>query len=644
METALPPKADGGESKGKAKSATSTASKVPEPVKGKRKPFLPWVERHRPQHLGQVVGNTDQVRKIAEWLRDWDDVVLRGQTKEVVKEEWRKFGPATPDNINARAVLVSGPPGIGKTTTCTLVARCNPRYRLMEFNASDARSKATVDHMTSTLAGGRTLNMSGKGGALERAVIIMDECDGMAGGGDKGGMQALINMIKVTKNPIICICNDRNDRDVRLLAQVCYDIKFKKPENSLLAKRIKHILEGEGRSVAINMIEAIIDGCGQDIRQVINQVQFFGSGTAKGSQKDVQNMLSPFEACMRLLSGGDKGGRCMKMDKKQELLYIDADLMPLMIQENYLHASVGRRDTPKSGEAPEEDALDRCAKAAELIALADSIGSDFSLAGDAGTIGTLYLAFLAASDEPFPKPAFPQWLMKRSTITKSARMAGEVHARIKSRTSTSLHDLTTSNYHELLHRRLLKPLQTGQVKECAVSLFYYGLTRDFFTEQAPALRGPLGLEDGYKKLEGQAKTKLMVELQELVKAAAPAVKRKREEGGGAVGNAFTKKRGGKKAAAEEDADMEGDGGDDAGPGASGKKKGVKKDAKNKASSSYVNPAVTLSGWRVQVEGSGDDVDTGPKDPVLILKYIDGHTCAVRRRVKMCELLTPWMGF
>jgi len=36
----------------------------------------------------------------------------------------------------------------------------------------------------------------------------MDEVDGMSAG-DRGGIKALIDIIKVTKVPIICICNDR---------------------------------------------------------------------------------------------------------------------------------------------------------------------------------------------------------------------------------------------------------------------------------------------------------------------------------------------------------------------------------------------------------------------------------------------------
>lgn len=51
----------------------------------------------------------------------------------------------------------------------------------------------------------------------------MDEVDGM-GGSDKGGNKCLIDMIKLTKVPIVCICNDRNKSSVRTLANYCMDV------------------------------------------------------------------------------------------------------------------------------------------------------------------------------------------------------------------------------------------------------------------------------------------------------------------------------------------------------------------------------------------------------------------------------------
>lgn len=47
--------------------------------------------------------------------------------------------------------------------------------------------------------------------------------------GDRGGMQELINIIKKSQSPIICICNDRSSPKVKSLAGYCVDIKFRKP-------------------------------------------------------------------------------------------------------------------------------------------------------------------------------------------------------------------------------------------------------------------------------------------------------------------------------------------------------------------------------------------------------------------------------
>lgn len=57
----------------------------------------------------------------------------------------------------------------------------------------------------------------------------MDEVDGMAGNEDRGGMQELIQLIKNTSVPIICMCNDRNHPKVRSLANYCFDLRFSRP-------------------------------------------------------------------------------------------------------------------------------------------------------------------------------------------------------------------------------------------------------------------------------------------------------------------------------------------------------------------------------------------------------------------------------
>jgi replication factor C subunit 1 len=50
-----------------------------------------------------------------------------------------------------RAVLISGPPGIGKTTSAHLVTKM-VGYNPVELNASDARSKKLVEVCTGRTA------------------------------------------------------------------------------------------------------------------------------------------------------------------------------------------------------------------------------------------------------------------------------------------------------------------------------------------------------------------------------------------------------------------------------------------------------------------------------------------------------------
>lgn len=57
----------------------------------------------------------------------------------------------------------------------------------------------------------------------------MDEVDGMAGNEDRGGVQELIQLIKQSRVPIICMCNDRNHPKIRSLANYCFDLRFSKP-------------------------------------------------------------------------------------------------------------------------------------------------------------------------------------------------------------------------------------------------------------------------------------------------------------------------------------------------------------------------------------------------------------------------------
>ena len=63
----------------------------------------------------------------------------------------------------------------------------------------------------------------------------MDEVDGKSGG-DMGGVSDLIASIKIRKIPIICICNDRYNKKLKILVNYCLPLNFRKPTKQQVIK------------------------------------------------------------------------------------------------------------------------------------------------------------------------------------------------------------------------------------------------------------------------------------------------------------------------------------------------------------------------------------------------------------------------
>lgn len=271
---------------------------------------------------------------------------------------------------------------------------------------------------------------------LSRRVVIMDEVDGMSGG-DRGGTAELIQLIKHSKTPVICICNDRQSTKVRSLANHSYDLRMRRPTKTQIAKRLLEIGIEEGLEVEKNAMEEAVERCGNDIRQSLMQMQKWKMITNKvtyadlvGQQpheKDDVLRLNPFSATQQIFQQN------LTFAKRNEAYFVDYDLLPLMIQENYVQSIMSTRKTS-------DEKLNAIMNAAAFIAEGDIVSKyvrmqqrwDLLTKQAALNVG----ACIYASGY-LGHPEFSKWLGKNSSANKSKRLLSELSLRMRTHASGS---------------------------------------------------------------------------------------------------------------------------------------------------------------------------------------------------------------
>ena len=98
-------------------------------------------------------------------------------------------------------------------------------------------------------------------------IILMDEVDGMAGNEDRGGVAELILLIKKSRVPVVCMCNDRNHPKIRSLANHCFDLRFQRPRADQIRAAMMSVCFKEKVKIAPDALGELIVGCNQDVRQ-----------------------------------------------------------------------------------------------------------------------------------------------------------------------------------------------------------------------------------------------------------------------------------------------------------------------------------------------------------------------------------------
>ena len=222
---------------------------------------VPWVEKYRPRGLSEIIGNNQIIGEIKKWAENWE----KGRGK--------------------KALILVGKPGCGKTSVARALAN-DMGWGIIELNASDVRNERRIKEIAMTGAINETFTDDGRfistkeGG---RKLIIFDEADNLyEAKDDRGGKKAIVETIKVSKQPIILIGNDYysilGGVWGRKLRGMCQILKFRALTPSQIIKVLDRICKIEGIKYDKKVLRSVAVKSGGDLRAAINDLQAIAQG------------------------------------------------------------------------------------------------------------------------------------------------------------------------------------------------------------------------------------------------------------------------------------------------------------------------------------------------------------------------------
>lgn len=213
-----------------------------------------WTELYRPNTLNEVLGNPKAVKELRDWAISWES----GAPTE-------------------RAVVIMGPPGIGKTSTALALAR-EFNWGVVEMNASDQRNAEAIKKVA--IRGALSESFSDSGEFLSskegrHKLIILDEADNIFGREDFGGVPVIAELIRTTKQPVVLIVNDFYELSRRSSAikSETRQIKFTKLQAVSIRSALKRVAIDQGVNVDESVLFTISEKANGDMRAALRDLQ-----------------------------------------------------------------------------------------------------------------------------------------------------------------------------------------------------------------------------------------------------------------------------------------------------------------------------------------------------------------------------------
>lgn len=248
--------------------------------------MLPWVEKYRPRSFKDIVDQEQAKYALASW------VCAKFKVSEHFCRQWARSKDK--EILEARSILLAGPPGVGKTTLVHALAN-EINYELIELNASDVRTSARIKEVVGRgLREGSLFGYSGR-------IVLFDEVDGLNPREDLGGLDSIVDIIETARVPIIMTANNPYDQRLRPLREISYVVNLKKLDEEDVVEVLRRICSTEKIKCEEDALRALARSSNGDLRAAINDLQLFAEGKGVLTIDDIRRIgernpqLSMFE-------------------------------------------------------------------------------------------------------------------------------------------------------------------------------------------------------------------------------------------------------------------------------------------------------------------------------------------------------------